>query len=153
MSLNALLHKSVLGFRGPNPDDSNGAAGLSRYMGITSTSLSHKVSPTYPSTNLSPDELVLVMELTGDHSAFFSMAIRLGYAPIPLPSAENFSDSKFNAVVTENIKEFSESLSAATTAHQSPTRKNVDACRKEVLDSIRASLSVIATLETEGNSK
>lgn len=148
MSLNALLHKTVLGFRGQSPDDSNGAAGLAPYMGLTSTSLSHKVSPTYQNTNLSPDELVQVMELTGDHSAFLAMALRLGYVPIPLPKDQERTDEVFNGAMTKNIKEYSESIQAATAAHQRPSDNNVNAYKKELLESIHAGLSVLSVLET-----
>ena len=146
MSLNALLHKTVLGFRGQSPDDSNGSSGLAPYMGLTSTSLSHKVSPTYPNTNLSPDELLQVMELTGDHSAFLAMALRLGYAPIPLPKPGEHSDEIFNSLMTKSIKEYGESIHAATTAHQSPSERNLNEYRKELLESISADLSVFSSL-------
>jgi hypothetical protein len=146
MSLNALLHKTVLGFRGPNPDDSNGAAGLAPYMGLTGTSLSHKVSPTYPNTNLSPDELVQVMELTGDHSAFLAIAFRLGYTPIPTPKPGDEGDEVFHALLTNSIKEYGESMQAASTAHQTPSNRCLESYRKEVLESIQANLAILSSL-------
>lgn len=68
MNITGLLHNAVRNFRGPEPEDSNGAAGLSVYMGITAVSLSHKVSPTYPSAHCSPEEIVAICQLTRDHA-------------------------------------------------------------------------------------
>jgi len=146
MSLNALLHKTVLGFRGQGPNDSNGAVGLAPYMGLSPTSLSHKVSPTYENTNLSPDELLAVMELTGDHSAFFAIALRLGYAPIPLPKPGDAADEAFNEVMTRSIREYGESMQAASEAHKCPTQRSLQAYRKELLESIMADVSVLSAL-------
>jgi len=147
MSLNALLHKTVRNFRGSSPDDSNGASGLAPYMGLTATSLSHKVSPTYVNTNLSPDELLEVMKLTGDHSALVEMAFKLGYVLLELPKQDDTADTAFNGVVTTGIKEFGECLQSATTAHSNPTPNNINACRKETFDVVRSSMAILASVE------
>ncbi|CAN5298007.1 hypothetical protein BH10PSE16_BH10PSE16_01110 [soil metagenome] len=136
-----------MGFRGQSATDSNGAAGLAPYMGLTATSLSHKVSPTYPSAHLSPDELVEVMQLTGDHSAYIAMSIKLGYAPMPLPALGDETEEGFNDRMVQSLKEYGEAMQSASVAHQKPSDRSFDAYCKEAIESILAHLSVLSSLK------
>lgn len=116
-------------------------------MGLTATSLSHKVSPTYVTANLSPNELMQVMKLTGDHAAYFAMSVELGYAPMPLPQPGDDADEAFNTLMTKSIKEYGESMQAASAAHQSPSNRSLETYQKELLDSMLAGLSVLSSLK------
>lgn len=116
MNITALLHNAVRCFRGPQPEDSNGAAGLAPYMGITSTSLSHKVSPTH-TAHCSPEEIVAICQLTGDHSAMQAMAKQLGYYLVPVPKPDADLDPEYISRVTATAKEFGEFLAEATTSY------------------------------------
>ena len=100
MNITGLLHNAVRNFRGPEPEDSNGAAGLSVYMGITAVSLSHKVSPTYPSAHCSPEEIVAICQLTRDHAPLQAMAKALGYVLLPVVPPDAEMDPQYVAQVT-----------------------------------------------------
>lgn len=116
MNITALLYNAVRYFRGPQPEDSNGAAGLAPYMGITSTSLSHKVSPTH-TAHCSPEEIVAICKLTGDHAAVRAMAKQLGYYLVPVPQQDADLDPEYIGRVTACAKEFGEFLAEATTSY------------------------------------
>lgn len=117
MNITALLYNAVRRFRGPGPDDSNGACGLAPYIGITAVSLSHKVSPTYPSTHCSPEEVLAICKLTGDHEPLRAMAKDLGYALLPLAPAHEEPDDAWAERLTDSVKEFGEYVTTASVSY------------------------------------
>lgn len=149
MNVTALLHQAVKKFRGQGPDDQNGAAGLAEYMGIAQTSLSHKVSPTYPSAHCSPDEVVEICKLTGDHAPLQAMAMNLGYALLPITPADEMTH-EHACRVASNAKEFGEYLAMAA-AHSVAGKRTTDAdmadLAKELTQSIAAQTALYGQLQ------
>lgn len=78
MDVTIALQRAVRGFP-------LGSAALAARLGVSVTSLSHKVSPTYPGAHCSPEETLDIMQITGDHGALQSMAAELGYVMLPAP--------------------------------------------------------------------
>lgn len=148
MNITALLYNAVRRFRGIDPDDSNGAAGLAPYMGLTATSLSHKVSPTYPTAHCSPDEVVAVCKLTGDHAALQAMAMQLGYALLPV-ATDAGADPEYINRVTASAKEFGEFLaeSAAGIADKHISDSEMAKISKEFAESMAAQAHLFAVVQ------
>lgn len=149
MNFTALLFNAVRNFRGPQPEDSNGAAGLAPYMGITATSLSHKVSPTYPSAHCSPDEVVNVCKLTGDHEAVRAMAKELGYALLPIAQASDACGPEHAKRMAATVKEFGEFLaeSAANAADGHLSDNEMARITREFMESMAAQTGLYAALK------
>lgn len=78
MDVTIALQRAVRGFP-------LGSAALAARLGLSVTSLSHKVSPTYPNAHCSPEETLDIMQITGDHGALQAMAAELGYVILPSP--------------------------------------------------------------------
>ena len=72
MDITIALQRAVRSFE-------HGTPALAARLGISQTSLLHKVSPTYPTAHCSPEEAVEIMQVTGDHGALHAMAGPLGY--------------------------------------------------------------------------
>lgn len=148
MNTTALLYNAVRRFRGPEPEDSNGAAGLAPYLGMTATSLSHKVSPTYPSAHCSPDEVVSICRLTGDHAPVQAMAMQLGYALVPIVPANTLSTADACRIAA-SAKEFGEFLAAAASSTADKKIKDAEMARitKEFAESMAAQAQLFAHLQ------
>lgn len=151
MNITALLYNAVRRFRGPEPEDSNGAAGLAPYMGITSTSLSHKVSPTYPTAHCSPEEIVDICKLTGDHAPMQAMAKALGYVMVPMAKVGGDVDPEYIAQVTASAKEFGEFLAEATTSYADKKVTDTEMMKitKEFADSMAAQARLFGVLQAK----
>lgn len=149
MNFTALLFNAVRHFRGPQPEDSNGAAGLAPYMGITATSLSHKVSPTYPSAHCSPEEVVNICKLTGDHETVRAMAKELGYAmlPITVPACEG--GAAHAKRMAASVKEFGEFLAetAVNAADGHINDNEMARITREFMESMAAQTGLYAALK------
>lgn len=84
-----------------------GLEALALRMGISSSSLAHKVSPTYPGAHCSPQEMAAIMEFTDDHGALQALAGRMRYMLLPMvPEGE--IDGQFAQRLAGTVKEFSE---------------------------------------------
>ncbi|MEY2686585.1 MAG: hypothetical protein RL375_783 [Pseudomonadota bacterium] len=84
-----------------------GLEALAMRMGISASSLAHKVSPNYPGAHCSPTEVVMIMEFTSDHSALQAMAGRMRYMLLPMvPDGE--MDGEFAQRLAGSVKEFGE---------------------------------------------
>jgi hypothetical protein len=86
-----------------------GIEALAARMHISPSSVAHKVSPNYPGAHCSPQEMVEIMEFTGDHSALQAMAGQLRYMLLPmvLPAGEQ-ADGEFVQRLAGSCKEFGE---------------------------------------------
>lgn len=89
-----------------------GIEALATRMGISPSSLAHKVSPTYPTAHCSPGEMAQIMELTGDHSALQALADRLGYLLVPLPQGE--AGAGFAQELATTVHEFGQFIAEAS---------------------------------------
>ena len=92
-----------------------GTKALAARLGISETSLSHKVSPTYLTAHCSPQELLEIMEVTGDHGPLNGLAEALGYVLMPSPSAVD-GDAPPARALARSIREFGEFISTAADA-------------------------------------
>ena len=149
MNITALLFNAVRRFRGVEPDDANGAAGLAPAMGITATSLNHKVSLTYPTAHCSPDEVVLICKLTGDHAPMQAMAMQLGYALLPIVSKQEQNDPEFFGRLTLSVKEFGEFITEASSGYADKSIDDNEMARitKEFAEAMAAQSHLFAALK------
>ncbi|MBB1603329.1 phage regulatory CII family protein [Variovorax sp. UMC13] len=147
----ALLQDAVSKFRSTDPNGSNGAAGLSKLMGITAASLSHKVSPTYPTAHCSPREVLQICKLTGDMVPIQAMAAALGGVFVPLFCASEADANSVSCKVASAFKENGEWLAAAGSANaQAVLNANqLAVAKREMMESIMASVRAFAALEAK----
>ena len=82
-----------------------GIDALATRMGISASSLQHKVKPANTCAHCSPGEMAQICELTGDHGAAHALAGRLGYVMLAVPSMHGV-DSGFAAELAATVKEF-----------------------------------------------
>jgi len=91
-------------YRAAHNYEHGGIDALALRLGISASSLAHKVSPTYPGAHCSPGELAQICELTGDHSAVVALASRLGYVLIPV--AQGNAPAEFSRELAATVREF-----------------------------------------------
>ena len=99
MDLTIALQRAVRGFE-------HGTAALAARMGLQLTSLYHKVSPTYPTSHCSPEEMLEIMQITGDHGALQALAGNLGYVLLPAPDLA--ADTPCTLALAQSVQEFGE---------------------------------------------
>lgn len=99
MDMTIALQRAVRGFE-------HGTAALAARMGLQQTSLYHKVSPTYPTAHCSPEEMLEIMQITGDHGALHALAGHLGYVLLPAPELSDETEGML--ALAESIREFGE---------------------------------------------
>lgn len=99
MDITIALQRAVRAFE-------HGTPALAARLGISQSSLLHKVSPTYPTAHCSPEEVVEIMQVTGDHGALHAMAGALGYVLLPGPSLELQGESAL--ALARTVAEFGE---------------------------------------------
>lgn len=124
-----------------------GTAALAASMGISSTSLYHKVSPTHPGAHASPEEMLEIMETTGDHGALFLLAERLHYIVLPEPRAED--GMRGTRALALAVREFGE-LAARTADSLDDGRitgNELARIRAEALEAIAAIHALIRVAE------
>ncbi|MGC3984806.1 MAG: hypothetical protein QM777_08810 [Pseudorhodoferax sp.] len=150
MNIRGLLYTAVRNFRGVDPEDSNGATGLAGYMSMSATSLSHKVAPNHPSAHCSPEEVVEICRLTGDHAPVQAMAMRLGYALVPIDTDSSMSAADACRIAT-SAKEFGEYLAAAAANAGGKGIKDTEMARitKEFAESMAAQAQLFAHLQSQ----
>ena len=88
-----------------------GLEALAVRMGISASSLAHKVSPNYPGAHCSPQEMAAIMEFTGDHGALQALAGRMRYMLLPMV-AKGPVDAEFTQRLATSVKEFGEFIAA-----------------------------------------
>jgi len=92
MDVTIALQRAVQGF-------AHGSAALAARLGMSVTTLNHKVSPTYPGAHCSPEECVAIQQITGDHAAHHAAGALLGYVHIPVPQlGEGEADESVQAL-------------------------------------------------------
>lgn len=90
----------------------HGSDALAARLRISTTSLLHKVSPTYPGAHCSPEEALAIMEATNDHGALHAMAGQLGYVLLPMPGGEEAGGQIATHLAT-TVREFGEFVAEA----------------------------------------
>ena len=108
MNITDALYRAVHSYAG-------GSESLAPRMGMRASSLDHKVSPTYPGAHCSPEEMVTICELTGDHGPLQAMALRLGYALLPLQRPDTELGPEFTQALAKTVREFGEFISEIST--------------------------------------
>ncbi len=107
MDITLALQRAVRGF-------ALGTDALAAHLGISRTSLNHKVSPSYPDAHCSPAELLAIMEATGDHGALHALAGHLGYVVVPsrVPGEPHGETTQ---ALADSVREFGEFVARAAT--------------------------------------
>ena len=148
MDITSLLQDAVRSFRSTEENGHNGVKGLAAAMRMQSASLSHKVSPTYPTAHLSPEEFIEVCKRTGDMAPFYAMAAALGCVVLPMtvPQAQDVSPT-----LATNFKEDGEWLQAASSAFAAPSVSDnmLAKATKEAFESIGATVNTIMQLQAK----
>lgn len=148
LNFKPLLQATVMGYRSPDSDGSNGALGLAKILQVSNGILSRKVSPTDAAAHLSPEELVRVCQETGDVSAFQAMAMELGYLLMPMHVA---SPADTAPSLAGTFKELGEWLQAASAANSMPSVSDntMGVLQRELLEGITASLQTFNELKAK----
>jgi hypothetical protein len=98
MDITLALQRAVRGYV-------HGTAALAAQMGMSATSLSHKVSPTYLTAHCSPEEIVEIMDITGDDGPLEAMAAARGKLLLNAPSLGD-EGGEASRVLAETVREF-----------------------------------------------
>lgn len=86
----------------------HGTKALAAALGMSETTLNHKVSPTYPTQFCSPEEMLLLMQETGDKGALLALADGLDCMVLPLPSMRADGVHECTLKLLDAVREFSE---------------------------------------------
>lgn len=146
LNVKPLLQTAVMGYRSPDPNGSNGALGLSKLMGMSSSILSRKTNPLDTTAHCSPEELVRVCKETGNHAALHAMAMEVGYLLMPMHVA---SPADTSPSLSSNFKELGEWLQAASSANSAPSISDntLAGLQRELIEGISASLQTFNELK------
>lgn len=138
MDLTRALQRAVRGF-------ALGSEALAASLGISTTSLAHKVSPTYPSAHCSPEETLAICEATGDHGYLHTLCAHLGY--VALRAAPSGDEGEMAAMATV-VKEFGELVSAAAMgmADGQVTGNELASIEREAAEAVAAINGVVAVM-------
>lgn len=118
----------------------HGTQALAAAMGMSATTLNHKTSPTYPTQFCSPEEMLQLMEITGDDGALHALAHARHCVLVPLPQrGEAGGDETLTALLLDAVREFAEATEAVTKAVQEKS-----AGKREI------KANELATIESEG---
>jgi len=92
-----------------------GTAAVAAAMGMRSTTLCHKVSPTYDAQFCSPEEMLRIMEITGNDAPLVALADARNYALVPLPHrGEEGGEEVCTRLMLSAVKEFAHVAEAVT---------------------------------------
>lgn len=100
-------------YRAAHNYEHGGLEALALRMGISASSLAHKVKPSNTLAHCSPGEVAQICELTGDHSALQALAQRLGYVLLPVPQLADGVDASVAHEIAQTAREFGEFISEA----------------------------------------
>lgn len=141
MNITDALYRAVHTYAG-------GSESLAPRMGMRASSLDHKVSPTYPGAHCSPQEMAAIMELTGDHGPLQALAMRLGYALLPLPRADDVAqiDGELVRQLASSVREFGEFITEISTdlADGKVSDNELRRIERELTDMMTAAQSLYA---------
>jgi len=86
----------------------HGTKALAAAVGMSDTTLLHKVSPTYPTQFCSPEEALMLMEVADDDGPLIAMADARHYVLLPMPQLAGDASDECMARMLDCVKEFSE---------------------------------------------
>lgn len=89
-------------------DFPHGSKSLAAALDMSVTTLSHKVSPTYPAQFCSPEEMLQIMRETGDNGPLVALADAVGCMVLPLPALSADGSDECTRKLLCAVKEFSE---------------------------------------------
>lgn len=146
MDITIALQRAVRSFE-------HGTPALAARLGISQTSLLHKVSPTYPTAHCSPEEAVEIMQVTGDHGALHAMAGPLGYVLLPAPALHGQGESA--SALARTVAEFGEFAVATASALadgrvSDNERARIEREASEALAAIEQLLLIAARINRQG---
>jgi len=101
MNITDALYRAVHQYPG-------GAEAMAVRMGISASSLQHKVNPAYAKAHCSPEEAVEICELAGDKAALVAFAARLDCMVLPLPAGDSGHDEDLMRRTSAACVEFGE---------------------------------------------
>ena len=114
----------------------HGTESLAAALGMSATTLSHKVSPSYPSQFMSPEGMLELMEVTGDDGALTALAQARGYVLLPMPGGS--ADGECPQRLLDAVHRFSNHTRDVSQA-VSPTSPGGEAVTANELAEIEAS--------------
>ena len=123
----------------------HGTASLAAAMDMSGTTLSHKASPTYPMQFCSPEEMLQIMEITGNDAPLIALAAARNYALLPIAQDLAVADSCAEAVVT-SMREFAAFVTEITadSADDAITANEMARIEREALDAIASIQRTVA---------
>ncbi|MBA4341166.1 MAG: hypothetical protein C0423_03315 [Methylibium sp.] len=89
-------------------DFPHGTKALAAALDMSPTTLSHKVSPTYPTQFCSPEEMLEIMRETGDNGPLVALADAVGCMVLPLPALSADGTDECTRKLLDAVKEFSD---------------------------------------------
>lgn len=92
-----------------------GIDALAVRLGISASSLAHKVKPSNLGAHCSPGEMAQICEITGDHGALHALNARLGYVALPVPQLAEGADAGFTQGLASAVHEFGQFISEVST--------------------------------------
>ena len=124
-----------------------GVGPLALRMGMSHSTLNHKVSMTTATHHLSLEESVLMQQMAQDFTILHSMAASLGHVAIPVQPAD---DAQPMADVARMVRDFGELLTRVTSAMAdgSVTANEMRRCQSDAVAAISAICSVLSTVRS-----
>lgn len=126
-----------------------GIDALAVRMGISVNSLAHKVKPSNLNAHCSPEEMLQICEMTGDHGAVHALACRLGYVLLPMPELADGVDATFTVGLASAVQEFGQFISevSANLADGVVTENELRRINKEAAEMIAAAQKLVILAE------
>ena len=137
MDVTRALQRAVRAY--PHGTDSLAAA-----LGMSATTLSHKVSPSYPTQFMSPEGMLELMEVTGDDGALQALAQARGYVLLPMPGgagAEGECPQQLLAAVhrfSEHTRQVSQAVSPTSPGGEAVTGNELAEIEASATEAISA---------------
>ncbi|GGX33153.1 hypothetical protein GCM10007242_45300 [Pigmentiphaga litoralis] len=126
-----------------------GAEAMAVRMGISSSSLQHKVNPAYPKAHCSPEEQAMICELANDRGPLIAFAARLDCIVLPLPAVDGAHDEDLMRRTSAACVEFGELITEVgfTTADGRVTDNELRRVEAGITDLTRALHTLLAGLQ------
>jgi len=126
-----------------------GIEALAVRMGISASSLAHKVKPSNLGAHCSPEEMAQVCEMTGDHGAAHALADRLGYVLLPMPQLADGVDAGFTTGLASAVQEFGQFIAEVSSnlADGRVTDNELRRINKEAAEMIAAAQKLVVLAE------
>lgn len=131
--------------------DDKGFAGVAKRLGQSPNYFSNKVSASYEGAHLTPDELIALMDLTGDYQILHTMARSLSnqHTCIPLKDWSGVSDTDLldaHLALSEDQGETSKMIREAI-SKGFITRKDLNEIEREMHEDIQCMYELRGRLE------